>query len=659
MMLKSNRFSINLPTPFGVLVNILWAYLAYFVCRVAFVLENMSLFENLNFSRGLTLFWGGFVFDSAAVFYTNSLFILLFMAAAFMRSVPAWYNVMLRWIFVAINTFCILVNLADTVFFASRMQRTTMATFQEFKGEDNLIEIAGIETVSHSYFLILAILLAWLLAVLYVKARPRQGAGWLYYTDMGIYVCLLGIIAVWGMRGVFPFGQIDRPISTNHAFKYTDDATETGIVLNTPYTIIRTIGETTQKVPKFYADAAQLDKVYNPVHLPVEGKEQKKKNIVIIILESFSKEYMGKWNSGLDNGTYKGYTPHLDNMIDSCLWFDEMIGNSLFSIDAAPALLASIPRSVRPFVVTPHSMNRINTLATELKTWGYETAFFLGANNESLGINAFSKQAGFERYYGKNEFLADKRFGGLAEFDGTWGIWDEPFLQYFSTVLSELPQPFLATLFTLTSHHPYNIPEKYRKVFPEEGIFEINKCIRYTDLALHNFFETARKQPWFHNTIFVISADHTSKRTTHEEYKNEMGGFRIPILIYDPSGEMPRGRHPGIIQQIDVMPTLLNYMGYDKPYVAFGKDMFNTLPENTWAFNWSYVPTYIKGDYIMVFEGEKPLRFYNYKSDPDGKQNLLGKGLPEEADMIRNIEAIMQSYLERMNSDNITVPQSQ
>ncbi len=288
---------------------------------------------------------------------------------------------------------------------------------------------------------------------------------------------------------------------------------------------------------------------------------------------------------------------------------------------------------------------------------GYSTAFFHGADNESLGFNAFVKQAGVEKYFGKNEFVADSRFGGMKEFDGKWGIWDEPFLQFFCAELSELPQPFMASVFTLSSHHPFAVPEKYKDVFVDEGLHKLHKCIRYADYSIKRFFESARKQPWFDNTIFIITADHASSKRTHDVYMGEVGGFRVPIIIYDPSGELPTGRQPGIMQQMDIMPTMLNYVGYDRPYIAFGKDVLNTPAEETWAFNWDFYPQFFKGDYVMRMENGRDIsEIYNYREDPLLKNNLKDK-LPGniQQDMYTEMCAIIQSYMDRMNADNVSV----
>lgn len=643
-------------TPVSMMLDLLWLYVAYAVCRIAFLFENWSIVGAGLTGDSLRQIWlGGFRFDSSAIFYTNSLFLLLYLLPVHKKEHLGWYRGLTKWIYVAVNGLCVVIDLADSAFFEYRMQRSTMGTFAEFRGEDNLWTIAGIELVSHWYFVLLAAAIIYGFIRLY-KAPAQPGRPlWHYYVTNSATLAVMGLVAVCGMRGNIFFLSATRPISINYAFRFVKTPPEAGAVLNTPFSIIRTIGQTTVDTPSYFATAKELDAVYSPVHRPADGATFRRKNVVILIVESFAQEFVGGLNRNLDGGRYRGYTPWADEMLDSCMWFDQTFDNTGFSIDAPPAVFASIPRAERPFVVSPHSVNHINSIASELKNKGYTSAFFHGADNESLGFHAFTRQAGFSLYYGQNEFYADPRFGGKAEFDGTWGVWDEPFLQFFRAKLDELPQPFVASVFTLSSHHPFKVPEKYRDVFVDEGEHQLHKCIRYADYSLRRFFEEARKSPWFANTVFVITADHASSKRTHAEYKNELGGCRIPILFYDPSGELPRGRRPGIAQQIDIMPTLLSYLGYDRPYVAFGKDLLTTPAADTWAFNWNRIPMYIKGDYLMMFDHDEVKALYNYRKDPLLQHDLKGTGLREEADMELHVKAIIQSYLERMNADNVTI----
>lgn len=643
-------------TVFSVAVNLLWVYLLYEVCRLIFLWLNWnSLGESMTWGVFLSALEGGWRFDSSAIFYTNSLYILLALLPLHIKEGRKGYGAVLKWLYVGINSLCMLINLADSVFFEFRGQRTTMAVFREFGNESNITEIIGVELLSHWFLIPIFALMVYALVKLYRKpdGAPQKPL-WKYYLKSIIALAIAGLTTVCAMRGNIFFLSATRPISVNYAFRFVDKPIDAGLVLNTPFSLIRTIGQVSMSVPQYYSQE-ELDAIYTPVHTPKAQAEKRQKNVVILMIESFAQEFIGGLNKNLDGGTYKGYTPFVDSMLDSCMYFETMLCNTFFSIDAPPAVFASIPRFERPFVVSPHSLNQINSIASELKNIGYTSAFFHGADNESLGFSAFTRQAGFDRYYGQNEFYADPRFGGRAEFDGKWGVWDEPFLQYFCATITEMPQPFMAAVFTLSSHHPFRVPEKYVDKFPEEGLYPMHKCIRYADYSLAQFFESARKQPWFDKTVFVITANHSSSKRTHAEYKTTLGDYRVPILIYDPSGEIPRGKQKGIAQQIDIMPTMLNYVGYDRPYVAFGKDLLNTPSDETWAFTANSIPTYFKGDYVMTFDGTNTVTMFNFREDPLEKNNLAGKGLAQEKEMIRDVKAIMQSYLTRMNSDQLTV----
>ena len=265
-----------------------------------------------------------------------------------------------------------------------------------------------------------------------------------------------------------------------------------------------------------------------------------------------------------------------------------------------------------------------------------------------MGFQAFSRSAGYQDYYGRTEYNNDEYF------DGNWAIWDEEFLQFFANKMATFKQPFCTGIFTASSHHPYNIPERYKDVYKESSL-PIHKCIRYSDHALQRFFETASKEPWFNNTIFVLTADHTNQ-TEHPEYQTEAGIHSIPIIFYTPDGSL-QGERNGISQQIDIMPTVLGYLGYDKPYVAFGCDLLHTPMEETYAVNYlDGIYQFFKGDYMLQFDGEKTVAMYAFKTDVLLKENLVGK-VPQQESMEKELKAMIQQYMERMNHDELTIKQ--
>ena len=417
--------------------------------------------------------------------------------------------------------------------------------------------------------------------------------------------------------------------------------------------MIRTATKKAFVDPKYYTPD-ELNAIYSPLHRPGDALTPRHKNVVVIILESFGQEFVGALNPQLDGGRYKGVTPFLDSLIGVSTTYENSFANGRKSIDGMPSVLSSIPMFVEPFFLTPASLNHLSGLARELNGEGYHTAFFHGAQNGSMGFEAFARSTGFGQYYGRTEFDADPRFGGENEFDGTWAIWDEPFLQFYAQKMSEMKQPFMTAVFTASSHAPYKVPERYAKQFPEEGGTPLHKCVRYSDMALRKFFETARRQPWYKNTIFVLTADHTSL-STHEEYQTPLGRFRVPIIFFDPSGDMKPGRCPGIAKQIDIMPTLLGYLGFQHPFVAFGNDLTHlpaTLNYEVAYLNGVYV--FAQGDYVLLFDGNQTTGVFDYKKDRLMVHNLKGR-VPQQDAMERLLKAIIQSYMQRMLTDQLTV----
>ncbi len=642
-------------TSWCIVFNLAAVYICYTICRFAFLFVNWELYkDNLTWQSFGELFYGGMIFDSSAIFYTNSLYLLLVLLPLHYKETRLVRVITKVW-FLLTNSLCIIINLMDAVYFSYTQHRSTAIVFDEFKNETNLGTIFGIEVVRHWYLLILAVLLIVFLGKVYCDALNMEKSKplWKYYVRQTLSLMIIVPLAICCMRGFF-FNTATRPITISNALQYVNRPIETGIVLNTPFAILRTFGKKSIRIPRYFADPAKLDSLYSPVHQPIDSVSVQKKNVVILIVESFAQEFVGALNKHLDEGHYQGYTPFTDSLLCHSLYYEESFSNSGFSIDAMPAILSSIPRMDKPFVLTSFSLNKLTSLPAVLKNWGYSTAFFHGAANGSMGFQAYARTAGFSRYHGRTEYNKAPGFNGDEDYDGTWAIWDEPFMQYYCLEMSKMKEPFMTAVFTATSHHPFALPEQYRDVFKEEGLYPLHKCIRYTDHSLRHFFETAKQQSWYKNTIFVLTADHASSRITHDEYKTDLGIFRIPILFFDPTGSMPAGRHEGIAQQIDIMPTLLGYLGYDKPYIAFGQDLLHTAPAETWAFNWDHIPQFIKGDYLLQSDGEKVTSLFNYRSDPLLKNNLI-KQSPQKAEMENQMKALIQSFMEHMAADNVTI----
>lgn len=633
----------------AVAINLLLAFACYALARGVFLALNYSLLAPALSGSAADLIAGSFLFDASAIAYTNVLWLLLILFPLHLKE-RAGYHRGLRWLFTAVNTLAFAVNMCDAVYFPYTLRRTTSTVASEFSHDGNLAAIIGGEALAHWYLVVLTAAVGYAVYRLYrsprVDLRPAPVP---YALSLAALLALAGGLTVAAMRGGFTTAV--RPITVSNAAQYVDRPVDAALVLNTPFSLMRTIGKNVFAVPNYFPSETALQAVYTPLHIPADSLPMQRRNVVILIVESLGREYIGALNPALEQGRYRGYTPFVDSLLSVATTFTRTYCNGRKSIDGMPSILSSIPMMVEPFFVTPASMNRVGGIASLLAGEGYTTAFFHGAQNGSMGFQAFARATGFQHYYGRTEFEADPRFGGGSEFDGTWAIWDEPFLQYYCAEMSRMRQPFMTAVFTASSHHPFVVPERYRDSLPG-GPLEIHRCIRYTDRALQRFFEQARRQPWFDNTVFVLTADHTNM-SDHPEYQSALGTFAVPIIIYDPSGTLPAGTIDKVAQQIDILPTLMGLLHYPRPYFAFGIDVLNTPADQTWAFSYlNGIYQFVGNGYLLQFDGNATTGVYAL-SDSLQQHNLAGT-LPLQTSLENRLKALIQTYMDAMVNDRLT-----
>lgn len=487
-----------------------------------------------------------------------------------------------------------------------------------------------------------------------MKLAPKSyyGTPWAW-SVAGLLLCFVMV------RG--GFGR--HFIQLNDAAKYCQ-MKNTSLVLNTPYCILRTLGS--DDVPETrYMDSEEAAKIFDAdfashatlakehpemsqefagsfapnrgrgrLVYDTVGKEENRiitsrrgpsKNIVVIVLESFSQEYMGCYNHGI----MESFTPFLDSLCERSLVLDGR-SNGKKSIDAIPAIFASIPSlQEMPFIMSSYFGDTINALPQILQRNGYHTAFFHGSYNGSMNFDKFCQKAGFQEYYGRNEY------GNEADYDNAWGIFDEPFLQYAVNCFGSFPEPFFSGIFTISSHHPYGIPEQHKGEF-KTGCHPLLQCVNYTDYALRQFFRTAEQQPWYGNTLFVILADHPGQGL-HREYNDYDGWYDIPMIVFDPSSqpdEATQQRYRSIVmQQIDVMPTLLDYLGIEGHYVCFGQSLWQRKHDFQVAYG-NYFHQILLDGQIAAISGSRSIG---------------------DEDRVRFLKAYLQVYSERMRDNQLTI----
>ncbi len=633
---------------FRTLLRLMYVMVLFMACRLIFFFVNHSYFADVTPSQLLTMLAGGSRFDLVAILYTNTLWVLGFLLP-FPFRYQQTYQRILKIFFVSTNGLALAMNCADTIYFQFTRHRSTANLLQEFSNETNGWQLARAFLLDYWWMVLVWIVLLVVLWKLYGKPIPKPARLLPIYFYVSGNLLLMAFFAglfVAGVRG--GFGESTRPITLANAGEYVQRPIELAVVLNTPFAVYKTFETNDLQEVTYFANPQELASQFNPVHVPASDSAAfRPMNVMILILESFSREYVGFYNRQLDNGTYRGYAPFMDSLAKESAAFEWSLANGHRSIDAIPSSIASIPFVRESYVTSVYGgRNDVNSLATCLKQKGYTSAFLHGAPNGSMGFWAFCRLAGYDTYFGKDEFDND------AEYDGIWGIWDEPFLQFTAQKMNTLKEPFLGTVFTVSSHHPFNLPEKYKGKFPK-GTLPVHGPIGYTDHALKAFFATASKMPWYKNTLFVITADHCS-RATHPEYETAVGTFRIPILFYRPDGSLKGFDANRLVQQTDIMPTVLNYLHYDQQYVSFGKDVFNPKEPN-FVFNFlENTYQYFLDDYVLHWENEQVTGLYAFRTDSLLKHNLMNERPDLVEKMLPKLKAFIQQYNSRLIHNQMT-----
>lgn len=574
-------------------------YISYFICRLLFLIFNYSHFPNLDFSELFNAFFYGLRFDSFSIAYSNAIFVLLSILPFSFFYSPIYQRV-LKIIFLTFNILFLLINCIDLVYFSFIKKRSTVdIVYQTVGGQTDVIKQIPYYLRDFWYVFIVGIVLIYLFIKAYNRIKISKDYNSYNYQFKNISVYVITFILISGFTVIGMRGGFQRvPIQLVDAGLYTKPQ-NVGLVLNTPFTIMLTIDKVKIDELHFMPIEDAIAKI-SPIKY-YKGKEFKKQNVVLLILESFSKEFTGISNR-------KSYTPFLDSLMSKSLVFTNAWSNGTKSIEGVPAVISSIPNLLdNPYINSSYCDNNLNSFASELKKKEYANLFFHGGINGTMNFDAYSQTSGFDEYHGKNEYP------NQADFDGNWGIWDEPYLKHVSSELSKSKQPFLASIFTLSSHHPYKIPSAYNNKFPK-GNLEIHESIGYADYALKQFFTQASKTSWYQNTLFIIVADHAGE-SSDPFYANNVGHHTIPIIFFHPNDSTLKGTNNRVIQQMDILPSVMDYLGYDHDFFSLGKSIFSSDADNFAIF-------YDSGNYYLTddslyytFNNFKLKEIYDYKKD--------------------------------------------
>lgn len=593
--------------------------LLLFALRWLFFFIHRASFPDLDAATFLWVNVQGLRFDAMTIVLANALWIVLSLAPLPWAYRSGWRRFM-RLLFIIANTLLLLPCCIDLAYFGFNGKRLTSDLLSQAGA--GWRELPGF--VLRFWWVVLVAIGAIVLLVRSTRgmsiAQSERSM-----KDAGATLLVLAVLFVvgrggWQYQGLSPAHANDHvgpswaPLVTNSAFTFGYSLTEPPLRQHAWFT------------------EAEIDRLM-PLHYSIAPDSVAwRPNVVVLIVESMGREYLGSLNGN------EGYFPFVDSLCGHSLVLADAYANAERSNKSICAILAGIPSFTDDaFMNTAYAGNTLEGLGTRLKEMGYSTAFFHGGINGEYKFDSFTKACGFDRYYGMDEF-GDDRF-----YDGHWGIYDEEFLLWSADRISELPEPFCVGAFTLSSHDPFVIPERYKGRFPSNGS-DIHESLGYTDMSLRRFFDKARKQPWFANTLFVITGDHTFQYNVHPaQYTNPAGRFAVPIIYYAGDGRLT-GKDDRVAQHLDILPSVLDVVGYSGTVNCFGQSTFKRDRPNRALVQLGGQYRLVEDDRLLLFDGSEAIGLYAYRSDTLCRTDLRAAEQERSNSMTEAMKAAIQRH---------------
>ncbi|HOB23591.1 MAG TPA: sulfatase-like hydrolase/transferase [Kaistella sp.] len=324
-----------------------------------------------------------------------------------------------------------------------------------------------------------------------------------------------------------------------------------------------------------------------------------KKNVVLISIESLSADFLEHY------GNTQKITPFLDSLATKSLMFTNLYATGNRTVRGLEALTLCIPPTAGESVIKRENNKNKFTIGSVFKSKGYDVKFLYGGYSYFDNMEDFYKGNGYD-IIDRNNFKTEE-----ISFANVWGVADEDMAKKAIQVMNQEAKsgkPFFNHWMTVSNHRPFTYPEGRIDI---PGTAKSREGgVKYTDYSIKKFFELAKKQDWYKNTVFVIVADHCASSAGKTELP--MDKYRIPAMIFSEGFIQPQQFNP-TMSQIDVMPTLLGLLNFNYKTKFLGQDVFkeNFQPK-------AYIATYqdlglIKDNYLTIISPTKKVKQYSLK----------------------------------------------
>lgn len=549
---------------------ILFSLFAFFCYRLGLLAVHHGYFSLLESDEIMAAMLKGVQFDSATVALFFSPMLLLMSLPFRVIQQPKHLN-RLAWLCGAVLLGMLIYSVGDLLYFGEVQRHIGAELLNLSADKAALLDVALNSRLTESVLgvlLLAAVGLAYYAAVIRPLARtPTVPRHWVVKLLAWLGLMLLYLIL---FRGLI---LTSRPINLSDAFTGSK-LPQANLALNPVYTSYREIKNRLKQQPLRYVSEADLQHFVQKQPLAFQWQHAANtptgKNVVLVLLESWSYKYI----DGLSGSDY-GATPFMDSLIAKSQVWDNFYAAGQRSILGIQAILSSVPvLPNQPALGFGLELNEMSRIAEIANRYHYRTVMMQSSARRSFHMDSIANALGFQEYYGKEDIplLRDypqdqPRFG-----------WDYDALQFFAKKLAESPasQPFFGFMFTGTTHEPFPKIGGEFELYPfqSQGEQGFLNTLKYSDWAVQEFMREAEKQPWYHNTVFVFTADHTLNAAESGDLRQN---FHIPLVLFTPDGSLKPTRHQTLGSQYDLFPTLMDLFGFNQSISTFGQSLFMDL----------------------------------------------------------------------------------
>lgn len=543
--------------------------------------------------------------DTAILLLINAPLLLLLQAARYFPVNISRYIIVP--VFVLLNSFVILLNLADIFYFPFHFQRANA----------DLLFVLN-HPFKQLFHLNIFIILAFFISIFGIIFLTWKLYGRFFSSFAGGKRC--NMISIIFLLGIFllPFYKNSLSKFLVPAYPLVElNSRQLMIVQNSAHSFAYSLFRSGQELPiRNYMSVAECDALF-PIKKTVlpYNNDSTKKNIVLFIMESVPYDFFDT------TSTYKVSMPFFDSLLQKSTFYNNAFCYAHQSNKGIVAILAGIPTfSDIPVYHSSFINMPVTPIGNALKKNNYHSFFCIGDDYDNFGFAKCCNWLGIGNYYSKENIPGYKDLPMH-----TMGVQDEYVLDFMHNEINQTASPFFAVNYNISTHYPYDLPPGFKNDFPSNYTNPM-KSMSYYDQSLQKFFTASKKEPWFSNTVFIFCSDHWLVPDDTKTRFNAISGYRIPIIIYDPAISKKEVNEQ-LVSQFDVMGTILSIGGYKDSIISYGTSLFEKPAGNKVVFSKANASLYQVTDsaYILGFNisNDKVEFLYNYKKDTALQQNLL------------------------------------